>query len=114
MTVYLSRGEHDPECSIRFPTTPDSVRTATTELDEHCASSEPLRIVGTPSPATALCQYISCANVEEEADILKVNMLAGLVDGMSTQEQHILWGALDAESINGLDDVLRVASSLEQ
>ena len=114
MTVYLSRGEHDPEYSIRFPTTPDSVRTAIAELDEHCASSEPVRIVGTPSPATALCQYISCANVEEEADILKLNMLAGLVDGMSTQEQHILWGALDAESIDGLDDVLRVTSSLEQ
>ena len=114
MTAYLSRGEHDPEYSIRFPTTPDSVRTAITELDEHCTSSEPVRIVGTPSPATALCQYISCANVGEEADILKLNMLAGLVDGMSTQEQHILWGALDAESINGLDDVLRVASSLEQ
>ncbi len=114
MTAYLSRGEHDPEYSIRFPTTPDSVRTAITELDEHCTSSEPVRIVGTPSPATALCQYISCANVGEEADILKLNMLAGLVDGMSTQEQHILWGALDAESIDGLDDVLRVASSLEQ
>ena len=114
MTVYLSRGEHDPECSIYFPTTPDSVRRIITELDKHCASSEPVRIVGALSPATALCQYISCADMEEKTDILKLNMLAGLVDSMSPQEQHILWGALDAESINGLDDVLRAASSLEQ
>ena len=35
-------------------------------------------------------------------------------DGISVERQHTLSGALDAESINGLDDVLRVTSSLDQ
>lgn len=108
MTVYLSRGEHDPECGICFPATPDSVWTAITELDEHCASSEPIRIVGALSPVTDLCQYISCADMEEEADILKLNMLAGLLEGMTAKEQGDLSETLAVEKPGSLDGILQI------
>ena len=108
MTIYLSRGEHDPECGIRFPATPDSVWTAITELDEHCASSEPVRIVGALSPVTDLCQYISCADMEEEADILKLNMLAGLLEGMTAKEQGDLSETLAVEKPGSLDGILQI------
>lgn len=112
MDIFISRGAQDPEVRIRFPAEPDIVWPMLTELDEYCASSDPVRIVGDSTQVPNLTQYINCADVEDAADIRKLNELAEMVDGMSTEEQRIFSGALDAESINGLDDVLCIASSL--
>lgn len=114
MDIFLSRGERDPEVRIRFPVEPDMIRPMLAELDEHCAISDPVRIVGSSSQISNLVQYISCADVEKQADIRKLNVLAGMIDGMGEEEQRLLSGSLDAESVNGLDDVLRVASTLGQ
>ena len=114
MDIFISRGAQDPEVRIRFPAEPDIVWSMLRELDEYCASNDPARIVGTSCLVPNLTQYISCVNVKDAADIRKLNELADLVDGMSTGEQHIFAGALDAESVNGLDDVLRIASNLGQ
>lgn len=114
MDIIISRGAQDPEVRIRFPAEPDIVWPMLRELDEYCASDEPARIVDASFPIPNLTRYISCADVEEAADIRKLNILTKMVDGMSTEEQRTFSGALDAESINGLDDVLRIASSLGQ
>ena len=114
MDIFISRGAQDPEVRIRFPAEPDIVWSMLRELDEYCASNDPARIVGTSCLVPNLTQYISCVNVKDAANIRKLNELAELVDGMSTGEQHIFAGALDAESVNGLDDVLRIASNLGQ
>ena len=114
MDIFISRGAQDPEVRIRFPAEPNIVWPMLRELDEYCASNDPLRIVGTSALVPNLTQYISCADVEDAADIRKLNELAELVDGMSTEEQRIFVGALDAESVNGLDNVLRIASNLGQ
>lgn len=113
MDIFLSRGGQDPEVRIRFPAEPDVVWPMLTELDEYCASDEPIKIAGTSGPISNLPQYISCADVEQAADIRKLNVLAEMVDGMDTEKQRIFSGALDAESVNGLDDVLRIAGSLD-
>ena len=114
MDIFISRGAQDPEVRIRFPAEPDIVWPMLRELDEYCAGDEPARIVGDSSPIPNLTQYIRCADVEEAADIRKLNVLAEMVDRMSTEEQRTFSGALDAESVNGLDDVLNIASSLGQ
>ncbi len=114
MDIFISRGERDPEIRIRFPAEPDSVWPMLAELDEHCASNDPVRIVGAFYPIPNRTQYISGADMEQEADIRKLNALAGLVDTMGAEERRIFSGALDAESVNGLDDVLGIASSLDR
>lgn len=114
MDIFLSRGERDPEIRIRFPAEPDMIWPMLAELDEHCASNDPVRIVGSSSQIPNLVQYISCADVEKQADIRKLNALAGMIDSVGEDKQRLLSGALDAESVNGLDDVLRVASALSQ
>ena len=114
MDIFISRGAQDPEVRIPFPAEPDIVWPMLRELDEYCASNDPARIAGTSALVPNLTQYISCADVEDAVDIRKLNELAELVDGMSTEEQRIFAGALDAESVNGLDDVLRIASNLGQ
>ena len=113
MDIFLSRGTQDPEVRIRFPAEPDVVWPMLTDLDEYCASDKPIKIAGTSGPIPNLPQYISCADVEQAADIRRLNVLAEMVDGMDTEKQRIFSGALDAESVNGLDDVLRIAGSLD-
>ena len=71
-----------------------------------------MRIEEAACPIANLTGYVRCANLEEGADIQKLNLLALRISDMSPQERQLFSGALDAESVNGLDDVLRIASSL--
>ena len=113
MDIFVSKGERDHEVRIRLPAAPDMIWPMLTELDRCSVSGGPARITGT-SLFLNLAQYISGADLEEEADIRRLNVLAGMMDGMSVKDQQLLSGALDAESVNGLDDVLRVVYSLGQ
>ena len=99
---------------VRFPTTVDEVNRAVSELKRPYDSPGPVRITYADSPISNLAQYIKCADPENEADIQKLNHLAAKIDGMSQQEQYTFSGALDAESVNGLDDILRIADSVDQ
>ena len=112
MIVYLSRGIYDPEISVPFPTTPDSVWCAITELDEHCASTDPVKIVGVLNPIAGLERHISCANLEEETDILKLNMLAGLIDSMTAKERDDLSPALAMGRPNSMDSILEIVGKI--
>ena len=114
MEIFISRGTQNPEVRIRFPAEPDIVWPMLTGHDEHRASNDPIRITGTSSQVPNLAQYISCADMEEATDIRKLNQLAELIDTMPPESQKVFAGALCAESVNGLDDVLAIATSLDQ
>ncbi len=114
MYLFLSREGGRAEIQVRLPAGPDTIWHEIDRLDEQGKNFGPVQIVGTDCPACGLVQYIKCADLDSEADIQKLDQLAKQVDEMSTQEQQVFSGALDMESINGLDDVLRVASSLSQ
>ena len=72
-----------------------------------------IQITAVDSPIHNLLQYIKCADPENVADIHKLNNLADRIDKMDSRECELFAGALDAESINGLDDVLRLAEHLD-
>ena len=114
MVIYLSRGQNDAKVSIQFPAEPDTVWPIITQLDECSISAEPIEIAGVFCPISNLMQYIACADLEQEADIQKLNVLSRMIDGMNCEEHHIFSGALDAESVNGLDDVLQIAGRIGQ
>ena len=98
---------------IRFPAALDDVNRTIIELKRPYDAPGHVRI-NADSPVENLTQYIKCANPENEADVLKLNQLAVKIDGMRLQELYTFSGALDAEKPNGLDDVLRIADSLDQ
>lgn len=99
---------------LQLPATPASVCQTFDRLREGSEQDALVKISGVGDPVSYLRQYIQNVDLTNAPELEKLNQLSERVDGMSPQEQHILWGALDAESIDGLDDVLRVASSLEQ
>ena len=114
MELHISKGGHDSEVRLRFPASQDEVQSALSELERHSACSGPARITHVSYPLESLLRYIRCADLSSNADMQDLNALANRVNGMSQQEQRVFSGALDAESINGLKDVCRVAESLDQ
>lgn len=99
---------------ICFPASTDEVNRAIIELKRPYDAPGRVRITDTDCPVENLTQYIKCADPENEADVLKLNQLAEKIDGMRLRELYTFSGALDTEKPNGLDDVLRIADSLDQ
>lgn len=113
MELRLTRGENQTEVPLRLPTSPAEVGEAYAWLDNISRYAGETRIVGVRCPIPNLGQYIRSANLDHGDDLQKLNALAERIGGMEKKEQVIFSGALDAESINSLDDVLRIALSLE-
>lgn len=104
MDLYLSCGTR-----LRFPTPISDVRESIAQMNAGGA-----RIIVAKSPVGNLVKYIQCADLSSEKDLRALNTIAERTDAMTETEANIFSGALDAESVNGLDDVLRISRSLEQ
>ena len=98
---------------LKLPATP-------AEVSETCAWFEKLgidpgevRIIGVNSPIRTIGQYIIGADIHSAGDIAKLNELAEAIDQMDSCQQNIFAGALDSESINSVDDVLKLSKCLD-
>ncbi len=112
MILHLSCQSCD--IGLDLPATPTEAADRLSALREGHETTAPVQISGVDGPIPNLLPHIRYADPESESDIQKLNALAEKISGMSRQEQRIFSGVLDAESINGLDDVLRAADSLDR
>lgn len=97
---------------LNLPATPAEVSEACAWFSRLNIDPSEVQIIGVNSSIRKLGQYISGANVHSSDDMEKLNKLAETIDQMDSREQHIFAGALDAESINGLDDVVKLTTHL--
>jgi len=111
ITLHLTRGAGPKGVSLRLPASPDEEDRAFAKLDEISTDVGSTRITGVTCHVPNLSQYIKSADINADYDKLK--RLAEQLNGMTEQERQVFSGALDAESVNGLDDVLRIADQLE-
>ncbi len=111
ITLHITRGNDPRGVFLRLPASPDEECRAFAMLDRISTDVSSTRLAGVTCRSTNLHLYIRSADINTDYDKLK--RLAEQLDGMTEQERHIFSGALDAESINGLDDVLRIADHLE-
>jgi hypothetical protein len=105
MILYVSNEYYGEGIPIPFPATAEEVRK---KLD---AGVQPLFIRGN-GPVWHFEDRLDPAALYQETGVEKLNRLAGLVDAMDLDAQKVFAGALRAESVNGLDDILDIASSL--
>lgn len=110
--LQLTRGDNQEGVRLVFPATSAEIGEAFAWLDEVSRYAGEVQIIGVHSPIPNLGQYICCANLSHSKDIQSLNTLAERIGAMEKKEQLIFSGALDAESINGLDDVLRISENL--
>lgn len=111
MILILTRGNSPMRVPWRLPSTPAETGEVFARLDSISSDVHAARIMDVKSPVPNLGKYIKHAEVSG-SDYEKLARLAERVSQMTQQEQWIFSGALDAESVNGLDDVLRIADHL--
>lgn len=104
MNLYLACGDY-----LHFPAPVRDIQESIAGLD-----TDRLRIIDAKSPIRNLAKYIQCADLSSEEDLRVLNAIAQRTDAMTETEAKIFSGVLDSESVNGLNDVLRIAHSLEQ
>ena len=107
MILYVSNEYYGEGIPIPFPATAEEVRK---KLD---AGVQPLFIRGN-GPVWHFEDRLDPAALYQETGVEKLNRLAGLVDAMDLDAQKVFAGALRAESVNGLDDILDIASNLSR
>lgn len=113
ISLHLTRGDNYEGVYLRLPATPAEVGEAYAMLDSISRYAGETRIVDVKSPVKNLAQFIKNADLAKQEELEKLNRLAERIGCMNASEQVMLSGALCTESINGLDDVLRVADRLE-
>lgn len=101
--------------ALNLPATPAEVSEACAWFERLGISQEQVKIVGASSPVRTLDKYIvSHGDLHRAGDLDKLNTLAEQLEQMDKRQQDILGGAIDAESISSLDDVLGVSSNLDR
>ena len=98
--------------ALNLPATPAEVSEACAWFDRLNIAPREVRIIGANSPVRNIYQYIARADIHSPDDVEKLNTLAKAIGQMDDRERHVFAGALDAESINGLDDVLKLSQHL--
>jgi hypothetical protein len=96
---------------LRLPAASKDISGALVMLDTISSVSE-IQIADVICPVTNLGQYIQNVDLHDPEDVAKLNELATKIDGMDPLECTLMMGAIDAESINGLDDILQIADHL--
>lgn len=110
--LYLNRGNSREGVYLRLPATPCEVGEAFGMLEK--LGEGKVAIFNVKSPVRNLKRYIMNTDVSNQDNLAKLQTIAETIDSMNSTQQHIFSGALDAESINGLDDVIRLSQSLDQ
>ena len=115
MILQMRKGILDSEkAEVIFPTTLAKVQTEMRGLEEFGKSYGVVRSVSGEGPAQLLNGRVQVDDLNTEAGIQRLNRLAEVIDNMSGEKLELLSGALALERAANLDDVLRVADSLEQ
>ena len=113
MVPHVAKGSFsDDVAHISFPTEVDKVRNEVIAVEEF-GSWAPAYVIGGDGAAKVPASYIERDALFSEAGVQKLNQLAGLVDTMDLEAQKVFAGALMVEHAKCLDDVLRVAGSLD-
>ena len=100
--------------ALRLPATPAEVSEAVAWFDRLGMPQSSIHITGTNSPVRNLNSYVTAADISDAQDVAKLNELAKSIEQMDAHQHSVFAGALDAESIDGLDDVIRVSKSQDQ
>ena len=113
MVLYVAKSSFSQDVAhISFPAEAAEVRNEVIAVEDF-GGWAPAYVIGGDGAAQILTGRIERDALFSEAGIQKLNQLAGLVDTMDADAQKVFAGALMVEHARCLDDVLRVAGSLD-
>lgn len=106
MTVYLSRGEHDPECSVSLPATANELEQVKEALQTDCLGNAVIRDISIEYSWARLLPMDSIT-------LDDANLLAQFVQRMSESELRTFGAALEAEKPATFSDAVCVAENID-
>lgn len=108
LRVYLTRGNQGQGVWLDLPTSPAEMGEAYAVLDSIDSENLDTRISATISSVPNLKRYI-----QEHDSLKQLDTLAAVINKMSDRDAAIFSGTLDMESVNGIEDVTRIANNLQ-
>ena len=111
--LHLKRGSNHEGANLTLPATPADVGQAYARLDNVSRYLGNVRVDAVTCSVRSLENYLKGIDIDKPGTLSKLNRLGEKIGELTARERKIFSGALDGESINGLDDILHVASHLD-
>lgn len=113
ITLHLTRADDYEGVYLPLPATPAEIGEAWAALDNISDDIASTRIVGAVSNVWGIGQYLKNADVNGSEQFKKLNRIAELIGSLNRDECRIFEGALNAESVSSLDDVIAIGERLD-
>lgn len=112
ITLNLTRG-NDPEGVYLKPPASKAEISECFRLLDDISTTAPTKITEAVSNVYNLSGYLKNVNIDKPGELDKIIVLAQKLQTMNRESCLKFEGVLDANSVNGIDDVLRLSDSLD-
>ena len=114
VTLFLRQGENGKQVLLSFPaTTLTEKADVAATLETLKSMSKTVTIQGAASEVMNLGLYLSGVDLAAEGELERINQLADRLEHMSEVDCDKFAGMLDANSISGTRDILRLTEHLD-
>ena len=114
VTLFLRQGENGKQVLLSFPTTtPAEKEDVDRTLETLKSMSKTVTIQGAASEVMNLGLYLSGVDLAAEGEVERIDQLADRLEHMSEVDCDKFAGMLDANSISGTKDILRLTERLD-
>jgi len=114
VTLFLRQGENGKQVLLSFPaTTPAEKEDVTATMKTLKSMSKTVTIHGAASEVMNLGQHLRGIDLAAEGEAERIDQLAKRLEHMSEVDCDKFAGMLDANSISGTKDILRLAEQLD-
>ena len=114
VTLFLRQGENGKQVLLSFPTTtPAEKEDVDRTLETLKSMSKTVTIQGAASEVMNLGLYLSGVDLAAEGEVERIDQLAERLEHMSEVDCDKFAGMLDANSISGTRDILRLTEHLD-
>lgn len=114
ITLHLTRADDSKGAYLRLPAFDDEIDESFRWLDLITKDTSTTKIVGAASNVCNLSGYLKNVDVENAGELSKLNALARRIQTLNEDSCLKFEGVLDANSVNGIDDLLRLSEALEE
>ena len=114
VTLFLRQGENGKQVLLSFPaTTLTEIADVAATLEALKSMSKTVTIQGAASEVMNLGLYLSGVDLAAEGEVERIDQLAERLEHMSEVDCDKFAGMLDANSISGTRDILRLTEHLD-
>ena len=114
VTLFLRQGENGKQVLLSFPaTTPAEKADVAATMERLKSMSKTVTIQGAASEVMNLSEYLKGIDLAAEGEVERINQLAERLEHMSEVDCDKFAGMLDANSISGTKDILRLTERLD-